>query len=191
MNNLYFMQASAADDEPYPLRCYRHLTLRMLRHYRGAATQMGHLPSLLGRCFFRAKVTSFTVHTFEDGVNFVLDMERAMEVLNQGERELIAQTIFERRGFTEVGRILRCTSRNIHYRFENTLDHFTEVLLERGLLTPSMIAVRERKTRDVPSGPDLRFRAARMQRNQPQPASNVISIDACQARPTRVFAATA
>jgi|SRR5271169_6008166 len=40
--------------------------------------ETGRLPSLLGRAFFRAKVTSYTMVTFEDRVIFVHDIEKCL-----------------------------------------------------------------------------------------------------------------
>jgi len=52
-------------------RTYRGRTVAMLRRYMRYSIETGRLPSLLGREFFRAKVTSYTVVTFEDRVIFV------------------------------------------------------------------------------------------------------------------------
>ena len=60
-------------------RIYRARTVTMLRRYMRYSIETGRLPSLLGREFFRAKVTSYTVVTFEDRVIFVHDMERCLE----------------------------------------------------------------------------------------------------------------
>ncbi|HKU24448.1 MAG TPA: hypothetical protein VJQ54_03195, partial [Candidatus Sulfotelmatobacter sp.] len=62
-------------------RIYRGRTVGMLRRYMRYSIETGRLPSLLGREFFRAKVTSYTVVTFEDRVIFVHDMERCLEKL--------------------------------------------------------------------------------------------------------------
>jgi hypothetical protein len=47
-------------------RIYRARVVTMLRRYLQYSIETGRLPSLLGREFFRAKVTSYTVVTFED-----------------------------------------------------------------------------------------------------------------------------
>ena len=61
-------------------RIYRARVVTMLRRYLQYSIETGRLPSLLGREFFRAKVTSYTVVTFEDRVIFVHDMEKCMEI---------------------------------------------------------------------------------------------------------------
>src|SRR5271165_7382199 len=45
---------------------YRDRTAAMLRRYGRLSVEVGRLPSLLGREFFRTGVTSYRVGTFED-----------------------------------------------------------------------------------------------------------------------------
>jgi hypothetical protein len=45
---------------------YRERTVGMLRRYLRISIEVGRLPSLLGREFFRIRVTSYRVSTFED-----------------------------------------------------------------------------------------------------------------------------
>src|SRR5438876_933901 len=54
---------------------YRDRTTAMLRRYFRLSVELGRLPSLLGREFFRARVTSYRMHSFEDAVIFVHDVE--------------------------------------------------------------------------------------------------------------------
>jgi hypothetical protein len=54
---------------------YRRRTIALLRRYARASVEVGRLPSLLGREFFRTRVTSYTMRNFEDVVIFVTDME--------------------------------------------------------------------------------------------------------------------
>ena len=46
-------------------KIYRKRTVAMLRRYMRYSIETGRLPSLLGREFFRAKVTAYTVVTFQ------------------------------------------------------------------------------------------------------------------------------
>jgi hypothetical protein len=71
-------------------KIYRARTVGMLRRYMRYSLETGRLPSLLGREFFRAKVTSYTVVTFEDRVIFVHDMEKCLDKLDEFSRQLIA-----------------------------------------------------------------------------------------------------
>jgi len=47
---------------------YRERTVMMLRRYMRLSVEVGRLPSLLGREFFRSRVTSYSASTFEDTV---------------------------------------------------------------------------------------------------------------------------
>jgi len=67
----------------------------LLRRYARASVEVGRLPSLLGREFFRTRVTSYTMRNFEDVVIFVADMEKAIEKLSAMEKKLLAMNILE------------------------------------------------------------------------------------------------
>src|SRR5258708_12188035 len=54
---------------------YRRRTVALLRRYARASVEVGRLPSLLGREFFRSRVTSYTMRTFEDLVIFLSHLE--------------------------------------------------------------------------------------------------------------------
>ena len=77
-------------EDEMELGLYRRRTVALLRRYFRASVEVGRLPSLLGREFFRSRVTSYTMRNFEDVVIFVTDME-------QGDRET------ERTGKENVG----------------------------------------------------------------------------------------
>jgi hypothetical protein len=66
---------------------YRSRTAALLRRYARASVEVGRLPSLLGREFFRTRVTSYTMRNFEDVVIFVTDMEQAIEKLDAKRQE--------------------------------------------------------------------------------------------------------
>ena len=73
---------SEADHRSSPdpdLWLYRERTLGMLRRYQRLSVEVGRLPSLLGREFFRTRVTSYHAGTFEDAVSFVHDVGRGRE----------------------------------------------------------------------------------------------------------------
>ena len=106
----------------------------MLRRYMRYAIETGRLPSLLGREFFRAKVTKYTVVTFEDRVIFVHDMERCLERLDEFSREIIARHILQEHDQEATGRLLDCTDRTVRTWVPIALDQLTEILLEAGLL---------------------------------------------------------
>jgi len=83
------------DETEKELWLYRRRTVALLRRYARASVEVGRLPSLLGREFFRTRVTSYTMRNFEKVVIFVADMERAIERLNGLEKKLLAMNILE------------------------------------------------------------------------------------------------
>jgi len=67
----------------------------MLRRYMRLSVAVGRLPSLLGREFFRTRVTSYSASTFEDTVIFVHDVDRSLEKLDWFEKELIGKIVLQ------------------------------------------------------------------------------------------------
>src|SRR5205085_12177695 len=63
------------------LAAYRSRTMGLLRRYARMAVQQGRLPSLVGREFFRARVSHYRMRTFEDYVIFTFDVQRCLEQL--------------------------------------------------------------------------------------------------------------
>jgi hypothetical protein len=115
-------------------RTYRGRTVAMLRRYMRYSIETGRLPSLLGREFFCAKVTSYTVVTFEDRVIFVHDMETCLERLDEFSRQLIARHILQEHDQEETARLLHCNEKTVRRLIPLALDLMSEILLERGLM---------------------------------------------------------
>jgi predicted DNA-binding protein (UPF0251 family) len=113
---------------------YRDRTIGMLRRYLRHSIEVGRLPSLLGREFFRTRVTSYTVSTFEDAVIFVHDVERILEKLDAFEKKLIAKVVFQDYTQDEAARLLNCGRRTVVRRFPEAVDRITESFLDGGLL---------------------------------------------------------
>src|SRR5215467_14482849 len=74
---------------------YRDRTVALLKRYARASVEVGRLPSLLGRECFRARVSSYSMMSFEDVMIFVHDMEQALSRLSPLERKLIAMNVLE------------------------------------------------------------------------------------------------
>src|SRR5215468_11318876 len=72
---------------------YRDRTVALLRRYARASIEVGRLPSLLGRECFRARVTTYSMTSFEDIVIFVHDVERALTRLSAFHQKLIAMVV--------------------------------------------------------------------------------------------------
>jgi hypothetical protein len=114
---------------------YRDRTVAILRRYMRLSIEVGRMPSLLGREFFRARVTSYKASTFEDSVIFVHDVERSLEELSEFEKKLIAKIVLQQYSQEEAGRLLGCGYRTVERLFPETLDRVSGILLRRGILT--------------------------------------------------------
>jgi hypothetical protein len=93
------------------------------------------MPSLLGREFFRSRITSYKASTFEDTVIFVHDVERSLEKLGEFEKQLIAKVVLQEYSQEEAGRQLGCGLRHAARCYAEALDRMTEIFLKRELLT--------------------------------------------------------
>ena len=114
---------------------YRGRTAAILRRYMRLSVEVGRLPSLLGREFFRTRVTSYHVTTFEDSVIFVHDVEKSLEQLDELERKLIATMVLQDYTQEEAAGRLGCTRRTVMRRFPEALDRLSDIFLKGGLLT--------------------------------------------------------
>jgi hypothetical protein len=122
------------EDRERERRIYRGRTVAMLRRYMRYSIETGRLPSLLGREFFRAKVTEYTVVTFEDRVIFVHDMEKCLEKLDEFSRQLIARHILQEHDQAATAKLLHCAERTVRSYTPVVLDVLTEILIEVGLM---------------------------------------------------------
>lgn len=113
---------------------YRDRTLSLLRRYQRLSVEVGRLPSLLGREFFRTRVTSYHAGTFEDAVIFVHDVARGLGQLSEFEHKLIAKIALQDYTQNETARVLGCWRRTVGRRFPEALDRVTEIFLGSGLL---------------------------------------------------------
>ncbi|HEY3618382.1 MAG TPA: hypothetical protein VGK96_16330 [Candidatus Sulfotelmatobacter sp.] len=122
------------EDRERKRRTYHGRAVGMLRRYMRYSIETGRLPSLLGREFFRAKVTAYTVVTFEDRVIFVHDMEKCLEKLDEFSRQLIARHILQEHDQAATGKLLHCTERTVRTYVPIVLDVLVEILLDVGLM---------------------------------------------------------
>jgi hypothetical protein len=122
------------EDREREQRTYRRRTVAMLRRYMRYSIETGRLPSLLGREFFRAKVTSYTVVTFEDRVIFVHDMEKCLDRLDEFSRQLIARHILQEHDRWATAKLLHCNEKTVRRYTPVILDLLSEILIEVGLM---------------------------------------------------------
>jgi len=123
-----------ADCSPWAI--YRNHTVVLLRKYFRMSLEIGRMPSLLGGELFRAKVTAYQVHTFEDSVIFVHDMEQCLAKLDPLSRLLIARIFFQEFSHDEVAAEFRITRRQVTNRMFDALDRTSEILVSCELLDP-------------------------------------------------------
>ena len=113
---------------------YRRRTITLLRRYGRASVEVGRLPSLLGREFFRSHVTSYNMKNFEDVVIFVADMEQAIEKLSPLEQKLLAMNVLEDYTVPEVARLSGYTQRTAERFLQDAIDQLTRILLASGMI---------------------------------------------------------
>ena len=119
------------------LAFYRKYTEGMLRRYVRLSMEAGRAPSLLGREMFRGKVTSYRVHSFEDVVIFVHDVETCLKKLDEGQQHLIRRIALQEFTQQETAGLLGLSLRSVHRQYADALDELTEIFLERKLLEPA------------------------------------------------------
>lgn len=124
---------------------YRDRTVAMLRRYFRYSIEVGRLPSLLGREFFRTRVTTYRVGTFEDAVIFVHDVERCLDELSGFDNELIGRIVLQDFSHDEAAVLMGCWRRTVGRRLPEALDRLSEIFLKAELLLrlPAKVPIRE------------------------------------------------
>ena len=114
---------------------YRRRSVGILRRYLRLSVETGRLPSLLGREFFGAKVTSYKATTFEDRVIFVRDVEKSMGRLAEFDRQLLGRIFLQEHSHDQAACLLHCSRSTLERRLPEALDLLSEEFLRVGLLT--------------------------------------------------------
>jgi DNA-directed RNA polymerase specialized sigma24 family protein len=118
------------------LAVYRKQTIALLHRYMRLSLEVGRLPSVIGREFFRSHTSYVRPHTFEDAVHFVIDVEHCLEQLEPLLQQLIARVVLQEHTEEDAARILRCGLRTVERRLPEALDRVSEILLARKILVP-------------------------------------------------------
>jgi len=113
---------------------YRERTVALLRRYMRLSLEVGRLPSLLGREFFRTQVTSYRAHTFEDLVIFVHDIERSLDQLTGEQKLMIGMIVLREYSHEEAAKALGCARRTILRSYLEAIDRITEIFLKWEIL---------------------------------------------------------
>src|SRR5246127_121095 len=121
-------------EEERERRIYRARTVTMLRRYMRYSIETGRLPSLLGREFFRSRITKYQMATFEDRVIFVHDMERCLEQLDDFGRQVLGRIVLQEYGQEDAARLLGCTRMTVHRKLLESLDQLSDILISVDLL---------------------------------------------------------
>ncbi len=123
----------ALDPRPEML-CFRGQTLAIMRHFFELSCQVGRLPSLLGREFFRAKVSHHAIPSFEEQAIFVRDVELCLSRLSDEDAEMIALVGLYDFSRSEIAAMLRCTKAWVNQRVARAVDALSEIFLQAGVL---------------------------------------------------------
>jgi hypothetical protein len=126
---------------------YRDYTVLLLKRYCRMSIDMGRLPSVLGREFFRAKVSSYKMSTFEDAVIFVHDMERCIGRLSATEQRLVAGLVFLEYSQREAADLLGIPRATVARQYNDMLDRLASVLLKARLIDPAELKRARFRTR--------------------------------------------
>jgi DNA-directed RNA polymerase specialized sigma24 family protein len=140
---LLLMQAAAPAPPPPPeesdprpeMVCFRAQTLAMVRHYFELSAQHGRLPSLMGREFFRAKVSHHAIPSFEEQAVFVRDVELSIGKLNAEHQEIVMLAGIYNLTHEEVAAMLHISKASVSAWFAEALDALSEIFLAAGLLS--------------------------------------------------------
>lgn len=116
------------------LAFYRKHTEALLRQYMQMSLEMGRTPSILGNCIFRGKVSSRQRASFEDTVNFVLDVEKCLKHLDKLSQEVVARVALQEYSQSETAALTGHSLRSIVRKYAEAIDKLTEIFLEHELL---------------------------------------------------------
>ncbi len=120
------------------LQFYRKHTLSLLRRYLLISMQLGQAPSPFGKMVFRGRVSSYRLRTFEDGLLFLLDVEKAIKRLDRLGRTVVDHIVLEGYSFDEAAALTGESRRSIARIYADAMDRLTALLLEFGLIDPNV-----------------------------------------------------
>jgi hypothetical protein len=116
------------------LAFYRKHTEELLRHYIEKSLEMGRTPSILDNCVIRGKVSSYRLHSFEDTVIFVLDVEKCLKRLDRFSYEIVSRIAIQEYSQGETAALTGQPLRSIVRKYAEAIDALTAIFLEYELL---------------------------------------------------------
>jgi DNA-directed RNA polymerase specialized sigma24 family protein len=153
---LFEMNSPAAEveapvEDPRPeMLCFRGQALALVRHFFEISSQVGRLPSLLGREFFRARVSHHAVPSFEEQIIFVRDVEMCLEKLDDEHAQIVDLVGLYDFSHDEVAEMLHCPRSSVSRLFAEALDTLSELFLQARLLSEQRPDRRQRQMIDRP-----------------------------------------
>ena len=126
--------APARSEPIATLAFYRKHTEALLRRYVKKSFDIGRTPSILGNCMFRGKVSSRELHSFEDTVIFLFDIERCLKRLDQFSQDVVARIALQEYSQGETAAMTGQSLRTIVRKYAEAIDTLTGIFLEYELL---------------------------------------------------------
>ena len=143
------MNRETEPDRPEPLYIYRTSCVAMLRRYFRMSVELGRLPALLGREFFRSRSDTIRDAWFEDAVIYVHDVENCINCLKHFDQQVIARVVFQDYTQQDAAKLLGCTDRYLRKRLSVTLDVLSQLFLERNMMVLAKPSRRERVVEEL------------------------------------------
>lgn len=122
--------------EPVPeMLLFRAQTSALLHHFLEICSQVGRVPSILGREFFRSKVTHHRVPSFEDQALFMYDVERCLGKLPSRYSQVLAMAGLHNLPIDEVAARLGMSRSWVNRQYVEGLDFLSQIFLNAGVLS--------------------------------------------------------
>jgi hypothetical protein len=117
---------------------YRKHTLALLRRYLRLSIELGRAPSALGKMMLRGRVSSYRLRTFEDGLVFLLDVEKCINQLDSTSRRIVAHVALEDYTTFEAAVLTGESRRSASRIYSEAMNRLTARFLQLGLLEPNV-----------------------------------------------------
>jgi hypothetical protein len=100
--------------------------------------ELGRTPSGLGRIVLRGQVSSYRLRTFEDGLIFILDVEKCIRQLDRVSRKLVTHVALEDYSLMQAVDLTGQSGRSVARIYGDAMDRLTGLFLRFGLLRPNV-----------------------------------------------------
>lgn len=117
---------------------YRKHTLALLRRYLRISMELGRAPCILGKIVFRGRVSSYRLRTFEDGIIFILDVEKFLKQLDPVSQAVVTHLVLEDYSNIEVAAMTGESLRSVGRIYGEAMNRLTALFLQFGLLEPNV-----------------------------------------------------